>query len=152
MITKIDQSFSSEWLQNIAYRLLLWHPQTTGQHYCSNHFFLFTLKCYIWTSSLGTEIENLQCCAVTFHDSSLSYSCVYPALQKLWIFRNTSISVLSPSVDPSREAWRRTVRLMSDRTAQPIRSPSASASLPPHGSRGRAGRLPKRGVRVGVNG
>lgn len=96
--------------------------------------------------------STVLCCNFSWFISS--YSCVYPALQKLWIFRNTfpSTSVSSPSVDPSREAWTHRVRLMSDRSAQPIRSPSASASLPPHGSRGRAGRLPKRGVRVGVNG
>lgn len=42
--------------------------------------------------------------------------------------------------------------LLSDRTDPPIRSPSASAALPSAGGRGRAGCLPKRGVRVGVNG
>lgn len=41
---------------------------------------------------------------------------------------------------------------VTDRCGEPIGSPSASASLPSDGSRGRAGRLPKRGVRVGVNG
>lgn len=40
---------------------------------------------------------------------------------------------------------------MSDSTDPPIGSPSASA-LPSAGGRGRAGCLPKRGVRVGVNG
>ena len=41
---------------------------------------------------------------------------------------------------------------VSDRTDPPIGSPSASAALPSAGGRGRAGCLPKRGVRVGVNG
>lgn len=41
---------------------------------------------------------------------------------------------------------------VSDRPGQPIGSLSASAPLPSGGGRGRAGRLPKRGVCVGVNG
>lgn len=41
---------------------------------------------------------------------------------------------------------------VSDRTDPPIGPPSASAALPSAGGRGRAGCLPKRGVRVGVNG
>lgn len=41
---------------------------------------------------------------------------------------------------------------VSDRADPPIGSPSASAALPSAGGQGRAGCLPKRGVRVGVNG
>ena len=43
-------------------------------------------------------------------------------------------------------------RALSDRPGQPIGSPSASAPLCSGGGRGRAGRLPKTRVRVGVNG
>lgn len=55
------------------------------------------------------------------------------------------------------EAYETKLMLVSDRPGQPIGSPSASASLlhPPTssgGGRGRAGRLPERGVCVGVNG
>lgn len=41
---------------------------------------------------------------------------------------------------------------VSDRTDPPIGSRSASTALPSAAGRGRAGCLPKRGVRVGVNG
>lgn len=64
-------------------------------------------------------------------------------------------SLICPTADGRRgregEGGRRSVSV-SDRPGQPIGSPSASAALPSAGGRGRAGRLPKRGVRVGVNG
>lgn len=58
------------------------------------------------------------------------------------------------AADWRRETWGRGCRSPSvnDSPCQPIGSLSASASLPSGGGRGRAGRLPKRGVCVGVNG
>lgn len=93
-------------------------------------------------------IATVQSFPVTLHEDILSYLSLHKSTSIWKDFSNFCEYICRWRGG----AWGRTSVCVSDRPVQPIEFRSASASLPSGAGRGRAGRLPKRGVRVGVNG